>query len=84
MSRSAFRLVLVVLAVGALLPGQDAGVLRASQLLGMEVRNANGDQIAEVRDLVVDRESGGFSFAVIALTRAPAVKLTVSPVRTAR
>ena len=39
---------------------------RASQLIGMEVKNPQGDTIGEIKDLVIDTQSGKVEYAALA------------------
>jgi len=40
--------------------------MRASQLIGMEVNNPQGDTIGEIKDLVIDTQSGKLEYAALA------------------
>jgi sporulation protein YlmC with PRC-barrel domain len=40
---------------------------RMSDLIGMDVRNAKGENLGDVRDLVVDMESGRVAYAVVGI-----------------
>jgi sporulation protein YlmC with PRC-barrel domain len=46
-------------------PGAPAQVNKASGLLGIEVRNQNGDRLGYIKDLVIDWKTEQVSYAVI-------------------
>jgi sporulation protein YlmC with PRC-barrel domain len=46
-------------------PGAPAQVNKASGLLGMEVRNQNGDRLGYIKDLVIDWRTEQVSYVVI-------------------
>lgn len=71
MLRSAFRQLLLVAVVGGVVRGQDSDLFRASQLLGMEVRCATNDVIGEVKDVVLNRQTGGVAFAIVSDSKLP-------------
>src|SRR5262245_12388804 len=71
MLRSIVRCVLALPLLGLVLSAQD-GPLRASQIMKMSVMNAAHDVVGEVRDVVVDPQIGGFSYAIVSFNRLPA------------
>jgi sporulation protein YlmC with PRC-barrel domain len=69
MKRSALLVVLGLL-VSASVCAQTEN-LRASQLMNMEVRGLSGVVVGEIKDVVIDRQSGGFTYAIVALSKVP-------------
>ncbi|HZP86877.1 MAG TPA: PRC-barrel domain-containing protein [Burkholderiales bacterium] len=45
--------------------GRTAGSMRASKLIGMPVRNAQGEDLGKVQDLVIDVNNGDVYYAVL-------------------
>lgn len=45
--------------------GQTGRDMRASKLIGMEVRNANGENLGEIKDLIVDVKAEKVNYAVL-------------------
>jgi sporulation protein YlmC with PRC-barrel domain len=50
-------------------PASAAAVrdLRMSELIGMDVRNAKGENLGDIKDLVVDADSGRIQYAVVGI-----------------
>ena len=46
---------------------QAPGAVRASELIGMDVRDAKGERIGDVNDLIVDLTSGRVMYAVVGI-----------------
>ena len=46
-------------------PGQPTRFNKASKLIGMEVRNDQGEDLGTIKDLVINLESGTVSYAVL-------------------
>jgi sporulation protein YlmC with PRC-barrel domain len=47
--------------------GQTVRDIRMSQLVGMDVRNARGENLGDIKDLVVDADSGRVQYAVVGI-----------------
>jgi sporulation protein YlmC with PRC-barrel domain len=63
-----FKVVLGLVLAVAVLNGQ---ALRVSQLIKMEVRSASNEIVGEVKDIVLDPQTGGFTYAVVSMPRLP-------------
>ena len=60
--------VLIVTLMAFGLPAQardKSGVLKASDLLGMNVEGVDGKKLGDIKDLVIDPEEGGVEYAVL-------------------
>jgi sporulation protein YlmC with PRC-barrel domain len=71
-SQNVFPLVtciaLIVTLMAFSLPVQardKSGVLKASDLLGMNVEGIDGKKLGDIKDLVIDPEEGGIEYAVL-------------------
>jgi sporulation protein YlmC with PRC-barrel domain len=69
MLRSAKVVLGLVLAASVL--DAQGGALRVSQLIKMEVRSATNEIVGEVKDVVLDPQTGGFTYAVVSMPRLP-------------
>jgi sporulation protein YlmC with PRC-barrel domain len=47
--------------------GQTVRDIRMSQLVGMDVRNARGENLGDIKDLVIDADSGRVQYAVVGI-----------------
>ncbi len=64
----AFGALLVVLVTGFSHPVQardKSGVLKASEVIGMNVQGTDGKKLGDIKDLVIDPEDGGVQYAVL-------------------
>jgi sporulation protein YlmC with PRC-barrel domain len=64
----AFGAFVVTLATAFTFPVQardKSGVLKASDLIGMNVQGTDGKKLGNIRDLVIDPEEGGIDYAVL-------------------
>lgn len=63
-------------------PSRTEGLLRASDVIGMDVLDSSGTEIGEIEDLVVDFSSGNVHYAVLEFDRRwnPNDKLVALPV----
>ena len=68
--RSLFRTVLLVLSASLLAGTAAAAELRASKLMGMTVENRQGENLGEVRDLIVDLDRNHVRSLVMDVNRA--------------
>jgi hypothetical protein len=46
-------------------PAQPTDFNKASKLIGMEVRNAQGEKLGDIKDIVIDFDQGKVSYAVL-------------------
>lgn len=63
--RIAIHRLLLVTAVCTLAWGQNGDLVRASQVMGVEVRGAKNTVLGTVKDVVLDRKTGGVTYAVV-------------------
>jgi sporulation protein YlmC with PRC-barrel domain len=64
----AFGALVVTLVTAFSLPAQardKSGVLKASDLIGMNVQGTDGKKLGNIKDLVIDPEEGGIDYAVL-------------------
>ena len=64
----AFGALVVTLVTAFSLPaqaGDKSGVLKASDLIGMNVQGTDGKKLGDIKDLVIDPEEGGVEYAVL-------------------
>lgn len=64
----AFGALVVTLVTAFSLPAQardKSGVLKASDLIGMNVQGTDGKNLGDIKDLVIDPEEGGIEYAVL-------------------
>ena len=64
----AFGALVVTLVTAFSLPAQardKSGVLKASDLIGMNVQGTDGKKLGDIKDLVIDPEDGGVQYAVL-------------------
>jgi sporulation protein YlmC with PRC-barrel domain len=64
----AFGALVVTLVTAFSLPAQardKSGVLKASDLIGMNVQGTDGKKLGDIKDLVIDPEEGGIEYAVL-------------------
>ena len=64
----AFGALVVTLVTAFSLPAQardKSGVLKASDLIGMNVQGTDGKKLGQIKDLVIDPEEGGIEYAVL-------------------
>jgi sporulation protein YlmC with PRC-barrel domain len=64
----AFGALVVTLATAFSLPAHardKSGVLKASDLIGMNVQGTDGKKLGNIKDLVIDSEEGGVEYAVL-------------------
>lgn len=64
----AFGAFVVVLVTAFSLPVQardKSGVLKASEVVGMNVQGTDGKKLGDIKDLVIDPEDGGVQYAVL-------------------
>ena len=64
----AFGALVVTLVTAFSLPAQardESGVLKASNLIGMNVQGTDGKKLGQIKDLVIDPEEGGIDYAVL-------------------
>jgi sporulation protein YlmC with PRC-barrel domain len=64
----AFGALVVTLVTAFCLPAQardKSGVLKASDLIGMNVQGTDGKKLGSIKDLVIDPEEGGIEYAVL-------------------
>lgn len=64
----AFGALVVTLATAFSFPVQardKSGVLKASDLIGMNVQGTDGKKLGDIKDLVIDPEEGGVEYAVL-------------------
>ena len=64
----AFGVLIVALAITFTFPAQardKSGVLKASDLIGMNVQGTDGKNLGNIKDLVIDPEEGGVEYAVL-------------------
>lgn len=65
---SAFGALVVTLVTALSLPAQardKSGVLKASEVIGMNVQGTDGKKLGDIKDLVIDPEDGGVQYAVL-------------------
>ncbi len=60
----AFSIILTTFAIPAQARDQS-GVLKASDLIGMNVQGTDGNKLGNIKDLVIDPEEGGVEYAVL-------------------
>ena len=60
----AFSITLTAFSIPAQARDQS-GVLKASDLIGMNVQGTDGNQLGNIKDLVIDPEEGGVEYAVL-------------------
>lgn len=65
-------------------PAQGGMDMRASKLIGMEVKNASGEDVGEIKDLIVDLKAERVNYAVLSYGGALGVgdKLFAFPIKT--
>ena len=64
----AFGALVVTLVIALSLSAQardKSGVLKASDLIGMNVHGTDGKKLGDIKDLVIDPEEGGVEYAVL-------------------
>ena len=64
----AFGALVVMLVTAFSLPAHardKSGVLKASDLIGMNVQGTDGKKLGDIKDLVIDPEDGGVQYAVL-------------------
>ena len=64
----AFGALVVTLATAFSLPAHardKSGVLKASDLIGMNVQGTDGKKLGNIKDLVIDPDEGGVEYAVL-------------------
>jgi sporulation protein YlmC with PRC-barrel domain len=64
----AFGVLVVTLATAFSFPAQardKSGVLKASDLIGMNVQGTDGKKLGNIKDLVIDPDEGGVEYAVL-------------------
>jgi sporulation protein YlmC with PRC-barrel domain len=65
---SAFGALVVTLVTAFSLSAQardKSGVLKASEVIGMNVQGTDGKKLGDIKDLVIDPEDGGVQYAVL-------------------
>jgi sporulation protein YlmC with PRC-barrel domain len=65
---SAFGALVVTLVTALSLPAQardKSGVLKASEVIGMNVQGTDGKKLGDIKDLVIDPKDGGVQYAVL-------------------
>lgn len=55
----------LLLAAGSAHAGDKSGVLKASQLMGMNVEGTDGKKLGDVKDLVIDPDDGSIDYVVL-------------------